>query len=68
MRSDAQKRADKAYRDRHQYISLCTNYRTVCLIKAEAARQGQSMNAYILQATKEKMERDKQARKEAQEG
>lgn len=62
--SDAEKRAIATYRSKHTYLSVRTNSRTASLIKAEAARQGQSASEYALQAIKERMARDKAARSE----
>ena len=67
MRTEAQKRARKAYESKQHYINVRTTYHTANLIKAEAARHGQSLTAYILQAAKERMARDKQARKAAEQ-
>lgn len=52
------------YKSKYLFASVRMTHRMGSLIKAEAARQGQSMSEYILQAIKERMARDKAARSE----
>ena len=63
-RSEAQKRAKDVYNSKHIFIQYATNERTRSLIKAEAARQGMSMNDYIKRAILNQLKADRSARSE----
>lgn len=66
-RSDSPKsNADyvREWRKRHVLVQYVTNERTRSLIKAEAARQGMSMNDYIKRAILNQLKADRSARSE----
>ena len=56
--SDAQRRAVLAYQQRQDYISLRPSRADGEAIRAAAAAAGQSMQAWILRACSEQMQRD----------
>lgn len=56
--SDAQRRAVLAYQQRQDYISLRPSHADGAAIRAAAAAAGQSMQAWILRACAEQMQRD----------
>ena len=59
MVTDAKRRANDAYNAKCDYISIRPNKEDGAQIRAAAAAAGQSLQGYILQAVREKMEREK---------
>ena len=66
-RTEAQKRAKDTYNHKHVFIQYVTNEHTRSLVKAEAGRQGVSMNDYIKRAVLNQLRMDSRARKELPE-
>lgn len=59
MVSDAKRRANDSYNAKCDYISLRPQKDDGQKIRAAAADAGQSLQGYILQAVRERMEREK---------
>jgi predicted HicB family RNase H-like nuclease len=59
MSTEAQKRASAAYNKRQDNIMIRPDKDTGAEIRAAAAAAGQSVQAYVIQAVKERMEREK---------
>lgn len=64
QKKEANREAVKAWQKRHTIIHYATNDRTRSLIKAEADRQGMSMNDYIKRAVLNQLKVDREARSE----
>lgn len=60
QKTDAQKRAQKAYISKFVRLEVRVEQDNQAIIKAHAAARGESVNAFIARAIRETMERDTQ--------